>query len=173
MTATLRIRTMRSSRLLECAQVVRPQWSHDLERPFDSVCCWPGCQAKAGEPPRIPMCQRHLIKAWRIVNDEHFWMFRATEDVRPPTVDQGYVYLVRFRDRVKIGYSTVVKGRIGDLPHDEVLAIVPGTRRDEAQCHAAFAHLREQGEWFRAEQDLLDFAADLAKQHPTPVHLVP
>ena len=47
------------------------------------------------------------------------------------------------------------------IPHDDILGFLPGTRLNERQCHTAFAHLREQGEWFRPEADLLAFIADL------------
>lgn len=74
----------------------------------------------------------------------------------------GEVYFVRFRDRIKIGWTTELARRLKAIPHDEVLAVVPGSMGDERRCHAAFAHLREQGEWFRAESDLIAFAQSLA-----------
>lgn len=76
-----------------------------------------------------------------------------------PETRQGFVYFLRFHERVKIGFTTDIRGRFKAIPHDEVLGWVPGTRLDERRCHEAFAHLRETGEWFRAEPDLLGFIA--------------
>lgn len=67
------------------------------------------------------------------------------------------MYFIRFRDRIKIGHSIDVRDRLRAIPVDQVLAVMPGTRLDERRCHAAFADLRVQGEWFRAEPRLLEF----------------
>lgn len=111
------------------------------------------------------MCGRHLMRVWRIVNDAGSTVLAAAmqSDRRtPPDPREGSVYFVRFGDRVKIGFSTDVRTRLVAIPHDEVLAVVPGTIRDEKRCHAAFADLRLTGEWFTAAPRLLDFAAALA-----------
>lgn len=71
------------------------------------------------------------------------------------------VYFMRYRDRVKIGYSIEPQTRIKAHPYDEVLAIVPGGTADEKRYHRKFAHLRENGEWFRAEPELLEYARSL------------
>ena len=36
--------------------------------------------------------------------------------------------------------------------------------REKRRCHAAFAHLRDKGEWFRMEPDLVEFIDDLRRQ---------
>jgi hypothetical protein len=73
----------------------------------------------------------------------------------------GHVYFIQLGNRIKIGHSIDVRRRLTEVPHEQVLATVPGSPRDEARCHAAFKHLRTSGEWFRAEPDLLEFIADL------------
>jgi hypothetical protein len=132
---------------------------------FDGYCCWPGCRRPVGEIV-APLCKHHLLKAWRIVQEtgQHVLMGAATRPVPPPQdriVEGEFVYFIRFRDRVKIGYTTDLPHRLAVLPHDEVLHVQPGTRVHEKRCHAAFAHLRENGEWFRAEPDLMAFIDDL------------
>ena len=74
----------------------------------------------------------------------------------------GFVYFVQFQSMVKVGFTTNMQARMTAIPHEHVLAVVPGMLADEKRCHAAFAHLREHGEWFRAEPDLMAFIADVA-----------
>lgn len=71
---------------------------------------------------------------------------------------------------IKIGVSTHVPSRIAGLnamshdPRYRLLAVIPGGGTFyEHIFHDEFAHLREHSEWFRPEQDLLDFIA-LAKE---------
>jgi hypothetical protein len=86
---------------------------------------------------------------------QRVWQEKTTED------GPSWVYMIRLGDRVKIGFTTNLRQRMYDLPHEEILAVVPGTVVDERRCHAAFAHLRVAGEWFRAEPELLTFAQDV------------
>jgi len=80
---------------------------------------------------------------------------RAAEDAK------CLVYYVRFGDRVKIGTTANLKGRLHSLPHDEVLATEPGSYPIERARHAAFADLRVTGEWFRYEEPLVSHIAGL------------
>jgi hypothetical protein len=127
------------------------------------------------EPPLldapIPLCVEHvrLTFAFYLVraqdelsaNEPQPDSIEPRERIRVPILDKdGFVYFVRFGERVKIGWSSNTDARLRNIPHDEVLAIIPGTMRHERQCHAAFAHLRITGEWFEAAPDLLAFAAE-------------
>lgn len=71
--------------------------------------------------------------------------------------DDPVVYYIRFGDRIKIGTTGDLRGRMSALPHDEVLAIERGDRDLERERHGQFAHLRltPRGEWFRTAPDLL------------------
>lgn len=132
-----------------------------LGAPADSPFCnWPSCNAHS---PDYPICRRHRLKVYQEVSAEieHIKTGVMNVDALPET-RQPSVYFVRYRDRVKIGYSIDPMTRIKAHPFDEILAIVPGDRTAEKQAHAAFAHLRENGEWFRAEDDLLEFARGIA-----------
>lgn len=144
-------------------------------RPFHDACCWPDCQAKLGDID-LPLCPRHLIKVFRTCRDTYLWSLETVGDdliqralVRAglPKVEKvrqtdGVVYFVRFQNLVKIGFTTNMATRMASVPHDDILGTVPGTMEDEKKCHAAFAHLRVQGEWFRPEPELLTFISDLA-----------
>jgi len=86
---------------------------------------------------------------------------RLARRLRKAHPTTSVVYYVRFGDRVKIGYSTNLDGRLKAIPHDEVLATEPGTIQDERARHAAFADLRVTGEWFRYEEPLVSHIAGL------------
>lgn len=146
-------------------------------RPFAEICCWQGCETKI-DGVDAPLCRRHLAKAYRIFRSTYLWMlhepFSETEPmpsappVGEPTIGQrdGVVYFVRFRDLIKVGFTTNMLSRMGSIPHEEILGTAPGTMADEKRCHAAFKHLRVSGEWFRPEPELLAFIADVASPHP-------
>jgi hypothetical protein len=113
-----------------------------------------------------PLCFEHLAEShWifrGIMDDLRADSERRVAEQKPePRPAKGLVYFVRLGNRIKIGYTTNMKARMVAVPHEEVLGTVPGTMTDERRCHAAFAHLREHGEWFRAEPDLLKFIEDL------------
>lgn len=137
------------------------------------MCCAESCKAQADEDAPVPLCPHHMRIAFA-----HFLMTAEGasaevadpidyEDDEQPVHDYatlnrlGFVYFVRFSDRIKIGWSGNPRGRFKNIPHDEVLAIVPGTMEDERQMHAMFARFRVTGEWFQAKRDLLDFIATL------------
>jgi hypothetical protein len=75
----------------------------------------------------------------------------------------GYVYFIRFSDRIKIGYTDDPHRRLKNLPHDEILALVPGTMSTEKKYHNMFKDLRLTGEWFASHRRLLDFIGTLPK----------
>lgn len=132
------------------------------EAPVDHAgprrCCWPKCWSTA---ELGPICMDHALTVHGDVSA--LLALGADAAERPPAERApGAVYFIRLGDRVKIGFSRNLKARLVALPHEEVLAVVPGTVQDEKRCHAAFAHLRQTGEWFRAEPDLLAFIADVS-----------
>jgi len=72
----------------------------------------------------------------------------------------GFVYFLRFGDRLKIGYSrtplartnyllTVVPGKL------DTCLIVAGSRQDEKRLHQRFNAYRQNGEWFVASKPIL------------------
>lgn len=116
---------------------------------------------------RIPLCRTCAVDVsaqyLALTEDEREAAALPQPDHTLPPMDKyterGFVYFVRFGDRVKIGFSMNVERRLKAIPHDEILAVMPGTFRDESRCHAAFAHLRIIGEWFEMGDDLMGFIA--------------
>ena len=119
-------------------------------------CCYPDCGAKPTQKVHEPLCDRHLVSVFRSVDGLVLEMHNVNKST-PRGEVKGLVYFIRFGDRVKIGFSTNTKRRLQSLPHDEMLAFMPGTFATEKQMHNAFRYLRIKGEWFSMGQDLLDF----------------
>jgi hypothetical protein len=128
-------------------------------------CCHPTCTAKPSETLDLPLCDRHALQVYRAVrgvldNAHPFSTAMALEPVQPKQTKHamGEVYFVSFAGRIKIGFSTNLRTRLKSIPHDAVLATIPGTRATEGALHRRFAHLRTTtGEWFEAGDDLLAY----------------
>lgn len=78
--------------------------------------------------------------------------------------DFSVVYYIAFADRIKIGVTTNLAGRLAALPHDEFLAFELGDRSVEQRRHRQFEHARVAGqrEWFHRTPDLLAHIEALA-----------
>lgn len=130
-----------------------------------SECVAPDCSAKPLPMLRIPLCRDCAADVAHQYYAERSAILGETvpEVALAPAPDPGLgtVYFIRFRDMVKIGVTYDLTRRLKELPHDEILGTIPGTPRDEARCHAAFAHLRHTGEWFRDAPELRQFIADV------------
>ncbi|MFD4457683.1 GIY-YIG nuclease family protein [Nocardia sp. NPDC058480] len=74
---------------------------------------------------------------------------------RAAEIKPSIVYYLQFGDRIKIGTTINLQRRLGEIPHDRVLAIEPGGRALERQRHKEFAEERLTGEWFEPSQRLL------------------
>lgn len=75
----------------------------------------------------------------------------------------GVIYVARFRDCVKIGFSASLKFRIAGLQTGlpeklELLGTIPGKEADERRLHHRFKAYRLSGEWFRLEGDVKRWA---------------
>lgn len=132
------------------------------------TCCYPWCESAQTEHTSLPLCNRHIVKVYRqaqnIIRDampelEPAQYRRSRFEMDTP----GVVYFIRLGSLVKIGFTTALAQRLRDLPFEEVLGVKPGTMRDEKDLHSRFGHLRQTGEWFRAEPDLLDFIASVSE----------
>jgi hypothetical protein len=146
-------------------------------KPERQLCCWPNCHVYL-EDLELPLCDKHAVKVYQYMRRG---MYEDLEHDLATTVAKtrqnrdaiGNVYFIRFGNRVKIGFSTQPNVRLGNIPHDEVLAVIPGTLADERALHRRFAHLREvlpsasagggPREWFRIAPDLVQYIAEAKK----------
>lgn len=128
---------------------------------------------------RHGLCAHHwdaVANDWQEANpseeDQIKAMLLAAERGKPGA--PGFVYYLRFGDRVKVGYSTDVRTRVQQVPNDEVLAVEPGDFRVEKQRHAMFADALIPGqlEWFEATPDILGFAGDIRRLYGDPIEFV-
>jgi hypothetical protein len=87
---------------------------------------------------------------------------------------QTWTYFIHGADAIKIGKSLNPRGRMAELQVGsgcelKLLLAVPYDRLPEASAHRKFKHLRLHGEWFRPEQDLLDFITALRVETQKPI----
>lgn len=94
------------------------------------------------------------------------WVVGDAPDAELPRPRIDVVYYLRWDDRIKIGTSSQPRRRLATIWHQELLAFEPGDRTVERARHAQFAHLREGGEWFRADAELVAHAAALSAGAP-------
>lgn len=140
--------------------------SAELEA-MSQECSAPSCNARADDGLRVPLCSTCArdVTYQYLGNQPKASMTPSPvtdfEEPRTRLDDPGSVYFVRLGDRIKIGFTTDLDSRMKVVPHEEILAVMPGTMRDERRCHAAFQHLRTVGEWFRVDEALLTFIARL------------
>lgn len=90
------------------------------------------------------------------------WVVGDVPDAELPRPRVDVVYYLRWHDRIKIGTSSQPRRRVAAIRHEELLAFEPGDRVVERARHAQLAHLREGGEWFRADAELVAHANRLA-----------
>jgi hypothetical protein len=67
--------------------------------------------------------------------------------------DCGYVYFIKCKNKVKIGYSTNIKRRIKELATGngeklELIYSIPGSKDTEWSLHNYFSFQHICGEWF-------------------------
>lgn len=109
--------------------------------PEDNFCVWPTCNRETVD---YPLCRHHQIKVYIRTREQaetiYAEMQREMVANRKPDPRVPSVYFVLYRDRVKIGFSIDPNDRIKAHPVEEILAVVPGDRRDERRYHEQFAH---------------------------------
>ena len=87
----------------------------------------------------------------------------------------GFVYFLGGEDTpIKIGFSVSPSKRRAELQTGhwgrlEILAVTPGSAKQEAAYHARFAEQRISGEWFSRHPDIL---AEIARLSPQTVEAV-
>jgi Helix-turn-helix domain len=83
---------------------------------------------------------------------------------------ESIVYYIRRGAHIKIGTTRRPRHRFTELMPDEIMAIEPGGRPEEAARHAQFAHLRVRAlsEYFHDSPDLLDHIRDTRSMYGDP-----
>jgi hypothetical protein len=148
------------------AQANRFQATANLED-LPPACLVDDCEARPDRDSPVALCSTHGMAVFASYLGR---MPERVSGVRPSTEQpgsHGFVYFFRRGQLIKIGWSANPETRADALRVDAILHVQPGSRQDEAQLHAAFAHLLvpEQGrEWFKSEPDLLSFILRLKTQ---------
>lgn len=94
---------------------------------------------------------------------------RAPRPKKPsaPEASENVVYYIRHGGRIKIGTSNNFKRRLAVLPHDEVLALEPGSYDLEAKRHSQFHSSRiRRTEWFVTTEHLSEHIAHVRDSFP-------
>lgn len=139
--------------------LIRPE---ELPEFADRMMATKAARANADDPERAST--EHWLDKLTRNRAEAEAKRRANEETDPLVIDRelnpaSVVYFIRMGDHIKIGYTTDLKHRIHglSLTMGHVMATTRGASVLEAQLHKQFAKLREYGEWFRAEPELLDY----------------
>lgn len=145
-----------------CPKHRRAMASDMMRNQLLAKCFWPGCESGTG-PGRLKICQTHRAV---IVNAhvDDAWVINMVAEMRDhlfpkaePATD-GDVYFLRIGGYVKIGWTSDLGKRMRQYPPDtQLLAVKPGTRKDENRLHKKFAHLKTHGrEWFPLAPQIME-----------------
>lgn len=87
------------------------------------------------------------------------WKVAELAVAREREIAKGDLYFIQCGDAVKIGRTTNIVNRLGNMqvnsPHEiNCLLLLKGRGREERDWHQRFAGERIRGEWFRLSPDL-------------------
>ncbi len=119
-------------------------------------CLVPKCDGIVVTEPPVLLCADHRD------------LIVAQSTRKRPYVHDPLVYFIRNGSRIKIGWTTNLRGRLNglSLPRDALLFTIPGGPAEEKQLHKRFRSARVgRSEWFEATPALEAFIeSELAKQ---------
>ena len=154
----------------------RPRWQPPYTIPAEARerrCVWPRCPKTryAGSP----LCASHLEIAHSVWSIERAGKINPPIEIEasplpaPKPVD-GIVYFIRSGGYIKIGWTSNLDKRMKAYPPDTtLLAVMPGTRKDERAIHKRFAHLLTHGrEWFPLAPQITEYIGQVTRQHGPP-----
>lgn len=161
----------------------RPRWQPPIPSREMTRCAWTKCPKLTYK--EAPLCWSHLevaAKLWEAnrdkpqdrmpINPPVTVNYSATVDSEPePTTEPaGTVYFVRSGGYIKIGWTSDLAKRMRAYPPDTtLLAVMPGTRKDERATHRRFAHLLTHGrEWFPLAPQILEHIDQVVAEHGAP-----
>lgn len=125
----------------------------------------------ASPPPSPPMMTTNAPRAVRTRVGAARWAKTTLEAFVDSTAPGPRVYFIEAMTTptiIKIGFSCCVQKRLQDLRVASpvglrLLASIRGGAAKETDMHRRFAHLRVDGEWFRAAPELLAFIRSFAQ----------
>lgn len=138
----------------------------------ETFCVMPRCERPPATQLSEPICSHHARKVYAEVADllASAGIDQHVASARPPRqasamrnrADQaGLVYFARVGEHIKIGFTTNLPQRMRQLG-GQVLATMPGTRRDEKRMQMRFADHWVDGEYYRPAPALLEHIAGIA-----------
>lgn len=151
------------------AEIIEEHKTKTIERHLLAEVQCPVCHRAIRTGPGVPVACSNP-HCW----EDAWWNEPAPDADVPARRGTDWVYYIRFGDRIKIGTSSSLKGRLNSLPHDEILALEPGSYAVERQRHRDFARLRIDGqrEWFHDSAYLRAHAVRLRLEHGAPEDLL-
>lgn len=89
---------------------------------------------------------------------------------RAPATTDGVVYFLKSNGFMKIGWTSDLDQRLKQYdPDARVLAVKPGTRKDETALHKKFADLKtHRREWFGITPRLMEEVERTVREHGEP-----
>lgn len=114
-------------------------------------CLVPKCNKSAVTEPPVLLCADHRELLLQQIGR------------KKPTVHEPVVYFVRNGSRVKIGWTTNLKGRLSSLslPASAVATLILGGPEEESFLHGKFARTRlARTEWFDSCEEIDAYIAE-------------
>lgn len=142
-------------------------------------CLWYPCGEDSTDRYPLPLCQRHALWIWSLVDEDiresgrdgHAdlkrmdgeWVKSVVASEPKPKERDGYVYVLEVGGMIKIGYTANPFRRGGQYPPSaELLAMFPGRLSDEKELHERFSAYREAGrEWYLDCREIREYVAEL------------
>lgn len=138
-------------------------------------CFWPGCK-EYGSTDRLRVCRKHTAIIVNAYADSE-WVINKVAEMRelgqpkpkPRTLD-GHVYLLLSDNLVKIGWTSDLDRRLKEYsPGARILAVMPGTKKDEGRLHRKFGDLKtNRREWFTYHPRVMEEVERIIREHGDP-----
>lgn len=142
-------------------------------------CAWGHCEKPQEPGISVNLCGMHARLVYRILDEDRRVLGVATpEDFTEPieqfaaeALDLGWIYYLAVGDRIKVGYTKDLKKRLNHYPPDsELLAMKPGTKKQERTEHSLLTAHRVAGrEWYTRHLEVLERAAAVVAEYGPPV----
>jgi len=144
----------------------------------DELCFGIGCSFdELAEIKKVFLEKEFIDENWVVLNwDKRQFLGQKSSIPTGGARSRGYVYYVADRSNfvagrslIKIGFSSNPWARIKELrtaiPGLDILGMEPGDFDHEVSIHQKFKHLRKDGEWFLASEELTGYVATLRSSY--------